>query len=228
MNPQIQWLWSSSEKMVKKVTGIGIAVGLTLAGALSAAAVAADTPAVDEKPSASCIAIVTPLVQGVPGNASEAAGGLRDLIVSYLTGPSVKTVLLEAKLPSQASEEAKQKGCEPLLLVTLTRKAATHGFLNALGRGANTTSWQLPGGGSAASAAARAGAAGGLQAAATMAQSTKTKDEVSLEYRLLAADGQIQLGPRTERRTAKSDGEDLLTPVVAEVAKVIVARITAK
>lgn len=175
-----------------------------------------------------CIAIANPALEGMPGNASEVANGIRDLITSYLTGPSVKIVALDAKLPSLAAEEAKQKGCEPLLFVTVRRKSNNHGFLKALGQAASTSSWSLPGAGSAATATARAGAAGGLQAASSLAQSTKAKDEVSLEYRLESADGHVQFGPQTERHTAKTDGEDLLTRLVERAAEAIVSRESTK
>src|SRR5438552_10663631 len=68
-----------------------------------------------------CIAVTMPAVQGMPGNASDVAGGVRDLVVNYLAGPSMKVVSLEARLPSQAADEAKVKKCEPLLVLTLTR-----------------------------------------------------------------------------------------------------------
>jgi hypothetical protein len=178
----------------------------------------------ESKSPKNCIAIALPSVEGVSGNALEAASGVRDLIKTYLSGPNLRVVVLDAKLASTAAEEAKEKNCEPLLFITVRHKAGGHGFMKALGQAANTSSWSLPGGGSVASAAARAGAAGGLQAAASMAQSTKAKDEISLEYRLQTADGHIELGPKTERQTAKADGEDLLTPVVSRAAEIIVTR----
>ena len=75
-----------------------------------------------------------------------------------------------------------------------------------------------------ASATARAGAVGGLQAVSSLAESTKAKDEVRLEYKLQSADGQTEFGPKTETQTAKTDGEDLLTPVVTRAAEAIVSR----
>ena len=188
----------------------------------------ADDPAVAQKARADCIAIVTPTMQGMSGSAADAASGLRDLIAKYLNGPSLKIVSLEALLPSQAAGEAKQKGCEPLLIVTLTRKSGGRGLAKALGQAASASSWRVPYGGSAASAAANAGAAGGLQAASSIAQSTRAKDEVRFEYRLQSISGQIQFGPKTETQTAKIDGEDLLTPVVARAAEAIVSRKSAK
>lgn len=216
---------------------LGSMVATVLAKALAPAAaivifatvpysVSAQQPKADQPSPQRCIAIVMPEVQGVPGNAVEVASGLRDLMASYLTGPSLKVVSLEARLPSQAAEEAKQKGCEPLLLATVTRKSGGggRGFSKVLGQAADRSSWGLYGGSSAASAAARAGAAGGVQAVASLAQSTKARDEVRLEYRLQSASGEVQFGPKTETRTAKADGEDLLTPVVAKAAEAIVTR----
>jgi hypothetical protein len=185
------------------------------------------SPASDS-PKIACIAIATPALEGVPGNAIDAAKGVGDLMASYLQGPSIKTIVLEARLPSLAAQEAKQKNCEPLLFVTVRRKSNNHGLLKALGQAASTSSWSLPGGGSAASATARAGAAGSLQAASSLAQTTKAKDEVTVEYHLESADGRVQFGPRIERRAAKTDGEDLLTPLVELAAEAIVTRTSAK
>jgi len=172
-----------------------------------------------------CIAIVTPIVQGVPGSATDAAVGLRELMASYLRGPSIKVIELEAKLPSQAVEEAKQKSCMPMLVLTLTRKAAGgRGFIKALGRGASVASRNLPGSSTTASAAAHAGAAASLQTVSSLAESTRTKDEVRLEYQLQSEGGRVELGPKTERQVAKADGEDLLTPLIMRAAQAIVDR----
>jgi hypothetical protein len=177
----------------------------------------------------SCVGIVNPSVSGVPGNAADSGKGLADLMASYLQGPSIKGIVLEAKLPSQAAEEARQKGCEPLLFLSLTRKpGGSHSFMHALGHGASVSSWSLPLGGSTGSAVARTGAVAGLQTAGSLAEATKNKDELRLEYRLQMSDGQVQFGPQTEHRTAKADGEDLLTPVVMSAAEAIVSRMPGK
>ena len=181
----------------------------------------AQSGSADQPNQVGCVAIVSPAVEGLPGNAADAANGVRDLIAGYLQGPAIKPVVLDAKLPSLAAEEAKQKGCQSLLVTSLHRKSgSSHGFMKALSQAAGTLRY----GGSAASTAAQAGTTAALQTVSLLAQSTKTKDEISLEYRLQSADGQIEFGPRTERRTAKADGEDLLTPVVTLAAEAIVSR----
>src|SRR5882724_3870826 len=105
MKPQATWL-----------AAVAIAASVTFR------IVSADgppAPAADAR----CIAVAIPTVQGVPGNAGDAASGLRDLMISYLTAPSFKIVPLEAKLLSQAGDEARQKKCEPILVLSLTRKS---------------------------------------------------------------------------------------------------------
>jgi hypothetical protein len=148
-------------------------------------------------PGAACIAIALPEVRGVPGNAVDAATGVRDLLASYLSGPKAKVV---------------------------THKSAGKGLTKAFGQAAGAMSWRVPGGGTVKTAAAGVAAAAGLQTASSLAASTKTTDHLSLEYRLQSAAGKIQFGPRTEEQTATVDGEDLLTPVVSRAAEAIITR----
>ncbi len=144
-------------------------------------------------------------------------------MASYLTGSSLNVVKLDALLPSQAVEEASRRGCEPLLLLKFTRRSSG-GLTRALGRAAGGAAWAPPGGGSVGSAAARVAATAGLQTAASLAESTKAKDEGTLEYRLQSTGGQVTFGPKSERQKATVDGEDILTPVVARAAGAIVER----
>src|SRR5918993_3450855 len=71
---------------------------------------------------AACVAIVLPSARGVDGDATAFSTSLRDLFTSYLTGPSLRAVPLEARLTSQAVEEARQKDCGNILLVSVARK----------------------------------------------------------------------------------------------------------
>ncbi len=171
-----------------------------------------------------CVALMMPSLQGVPGNAEEAGSGVRDLIAKYLTGPSLQVVTLESRLSSQARAEAKEKGCEPILVTALKRKSGGGGLRKALGQAAGASSSYLPGGGTVGSVAARAAASAGLQTAASLAASTKAKDEMTLEYSLQTAAGDVRFGPKTESQKASTDGEDLLTPVVMRAAEAIVTR----
>jgi hypothetical protein len=165
------------------------------------------------------MAVGVPSVEGVTGSSSDVATGLRDLMTSYLSGPSLKILPLDARLPARAAEEAKQKGCGTLLVLSLTRKSGGGGLGHVLGEVAGASTWYLPGGSAVTTAAA-----GGLRVASSLASSTKPKDELRLDYRIESADGQVQFGPKTEKRKATTAGEDLLTPIVAQAAQAIVTR----
>src|SRR5690242_12345057 len=51
---------------------------------------------------ARCVALPLPSVRGAEGSATDLATPLRDLVASYLSGPTLRTVTLDARLPAQA------------------------------------------------------------------------------------------------------------------------------
>lgn len=195
------------------------AIGISLA----AGSLAAPSGARTSQATPRCIAIVLPGVQGIEGSATDVGSALRELFASYLKGPSTQVLELEARLVSQALEEARQKECRHVLIATLTRKRGGGGVLGkVMGHAAATAAWHIPGGGTVGSAVARGAAIGTVQAVAGLATSTRAKDEMRLEYRLASVDGKTQVGPKSDRRKAKVDGEDLLTPLVERAAETIV------
>ena len=56
-----------------------------------------------QTPPGICVAIMLPSVQGVDGSATEVAKAVRELLSSYLTGPSMRTVAIDARLPALAA-----------------------------------------------------------------------------------------------------------------------------
>lgn len=167
--------------------------------------------------SAPCLAVVLPSVQGVDGSATEVANGVRDLFVSFLTGPALRVITLEARLPAQAAIEARQKSCELMLLTTMVRKRDGGSKLGGvLGQAAGTAAWHLPYGG--AGTMARGAAIAGAQAATTLASDTRRKDEVRLEYRVGPPDSVAGAKAVSSKAKARADGEDLLTPLVERAA----------
>jgi hypothetical protein len=179
------------------------------------------------QPETTCIAIVLPSVQGVDGSATEVAAGIRELFASYLTGPSLRAVLLEARLATQAVEEARQKDCGHVLVTTLTRKRGGTSLGKALGQAAGTAAWYVPGGG-AGSAIARGAAVAGAQAVSTMAGSTRAKDEMRLDYKFSPLDRAAAATPQTLKAKATSDGEDIVTPLVEKASAAIAATVARK
>ena len=202
--------------------------------AFGAAALAAllvfPTPIGAQDAAAPCVAVVLPSVQGVEGSATDVATGLRDLFVSYLNGPALRTVVLEARLPAQAAIEARQKGCERMLLTTMVRKRGGGNKLGGvLGQAAGTAAWHaVPYAGGAGAAVARGAAVAGAQVVSGLASDTRRKDEIRLTYRIGPPETVAQATPVTEKAKARTDGEDLLTPLVERAAQNVFAKATSR
>ena len=173
------------------------------------------------------ICLMPTSVQMVSGSSEAAVTAVRGSFSSFLTGPSLGVVELKARLQSQAREEAKQANCPYLLLTTMKQHRKTdRGLLRRATSGAiEAGAGQVIG--SARSTEARIAAGAVTQAAAAareVSYSVKTKDELELTYRLESAGGVVLLD-KTEKRTAKSDGEDVLTPLVERASEAIAAQV---
>jgi len=168
-----------------------------------------------------CVALLLPSVEGVE-DAVAVATEIRSIFQSYLTGPSLKSIDLEARLASQATQEARLKECTKILTVTVQRKQSGGGGSKtaAVAHAAGTTAAYIPlpnYGSAVAVGAARSGA----EAVAGVARTTKAKDEFTMTYRVDTADGAPIVPARTDKQKAKSNGEDLLTPMIARAADVV-------
>lgn len=180
-----------------------------------------------EKDSVTRICLAPASVEASSGSASSAIDAVREAFTSYLTGPSLRAEALKARLASQVREEAKQAGCPYLLLTTIkhVQKRGGGGLLGRIAAGAaQQGAWEagMASGSAAGRIAGQAayGAAG--QAAYNYAVTIHNKDELTLGYRLEAPDGSVLI-EKQDKRKAKQDGEDLLTPLVRSAAEQVIA-----
>jgi hypothetical protein len=168
-----------------------------------------------------CIAVVQPLVTGVEGQADAVATGVRNLFVSFLTGPSMKAIPLEARLSSQATEEARQKNCSRILSMTLEEKHHDgHSRFKAITQAAGNAAGYVPYTHYGANLGVDA-AVLGTEAVASVASTTRAHDEMTLNYGVTTTDGKTVLPRKSDKAKAKSDGEDLITPLVNKAAEAI-------
>ena len=178
------------------------------------------------------IGVVSPSVQfgqvPTPANASESMYGL---FAKYLAGPNLEIVQLVAQLPMQADAEAAQKECAFVLYSTLTAQQKSSsgfgGFLKSASQMANMAPMMGAGHGAGG---AIAGAAAGtvLSGAGGMAGSVKAKSEVALDYKLFATGNATPVLADTPKAKAKSDGEDVITPLVVQASTVILSDVLKK
>ena len=160
-------------------------------------------------------------------NGTAAIDATRENFLSFLTGPTLKAEALKARLSSQVKEEARQASC-PFLLLTTVKLVSKRGRSNVLGQvaaGAVREGAYAAGAATGSTAGRIAGTAvsgAANQAAYNYAVGIHSKDELTLVYRLEAADGTV-LVEKKESRKAKADGEDLLTPLIQNASEQIVA-----
>ena len=192
-------------------------VGLCLASTSTVLAQEAPAGAPPASPG-TCIAMALPSVKGAE-DATQLATAVRDLFSSYLQGPSIKFVALDARLAQQATAEARQKSCHQMLVASVNRKRGGGGGLGrALAQAGSTAAWYTPVG-NVGTAVARGAVIAGAQAASEIAANTKAKDELQIEYRLVSTDGKVIVKAKEEKAKASVDGEDLLTPLVQTVSE---------
>jgi len=195
----------------------------TVAGATVPGTVPASSP---KKAGVVRIGLVMPRAQmsdNIP--AANAAEAVRNTFAGYLNGPTVEVVLLSARLPVQAIEEAKQSQCDYVLISGITQKKGGGGmFGKMLGNVAGSAAASsIPYGNSTGEAVARSAATSVIYNSTMIATSIKAKDELSLEYKLQAVEGdQKPLVANTTKAKAKSDGEDVITPQIEKASEAIV------
>jgi hypothetical protein len=161
------------------------------------------------------IGIVQPKVLVGSNDASQAGDSVRNILAGYLQGPTIEVALLSARLPSQYAVEARQAECDYVLTTTLTHRRGSQGGIGStLGRIASTTAY-VPG----VDYAKGAVVTGVLSTASDIAASIKAKDEMLLAYQLRAVESTSALLDRNEKRRARADGEDLLTPLAERAAE---------
>lgn len=198
----------------------GMAVG-------QAIALCAGSLPAQEKAGEIRICLAPASVEAGTTSASAARDAARETFGAYLNGPSVRAEPLKALLASQVREEAIQSGC-PYLLLTTIKVEHNQGGGSVLGRMAAGAVQQgaleagVASGTTAGRIAGHAASSAAAQASYNYAVTIRNKDELTLGYRLESASGSVLLD-KHDKRKAKSDGEDLLAPLVEKAAEQVLA-----
>lgn len=173
-----------------------------------------------KKPGVVRIGVVQPKAQMEQGNnGTDVATPIRNLVVSYLTGP-IEVTTIDARVPVAIEAEAKQKECDYVLYTTLTQKQGGGGFGGMLKKAGPLTSI-VPYAGRATTAGVIATQT--VISAATIASSIKAKDELTLEYKVVGVGTATQVVANTLKAKAKADGEDILSPLLEQMATAILS-----
>lgn len=185
-----------------------VAFGLFAALAIASVAGAQESAAQSVR-----IGLVKPKVQMGSGDTAQASEAVRNILSEYLSGPTMQVTLLEARLPDQFEEEARRAGCDYILATEVVHRRSGGGG-GVLGRALGNFGGYVP----ARDAVTSLVLSGAVRTAADVATSVKAKDEMQLEF-LLRQPGTAQpLLTKTVKGRARSDGEDILTPLIEGAA----------
>jgi hypothetical protein len=149
---------------------------------------------------------------------------IQNSLGEYLKSPNVELVPIEAKLQSAIDAEAKEKAVDYLISATVSHKKGGGGFgmfksiAPVLGQVAPVAGM----GGSVAGAVAGQVAATAIMTAAAMSQNVKAKDSVELNVSMQKTGDKSNFLTKHLKGKAKSDGEDIITPLIEQTAQAII------
>jgi hypothetical protein len=190
---------------------------------LAPCAIAQDGAVPPKAPGVVRIGLVKPKVQMGSADAAQAAETVRGILADYLSGPTIEVALLNARLPSQVAEEARQADCDFTLTSSLMhRRGGEGGGILGKALGNLGGSGYIPGGNAVQSMIVT----GVVRTAADFASSIKAKDEMRLEFQLDSPGASKPALKQSTKARAAADGEDLLTPLVERAAEAVGAAVT--
>ena len=186
------------------------------------------------------ICIALPKAQLGQGNnaAVDVSEPVRTTLGQYMAGPGIALVRLDARIPVQIDAEAAEKNCSYILQSSVVQKkkpaslfkkfAPLASALPMLG-GMNGNMGSMVAS-QVASTAITAGAQQDYAAAMSGAQQSNVKagDTVTVEYTLARIGAAEATKPVTLQTKAKQDGEDVIGPMLEQVATAVLAIALAK
>jgi hypothetical protein len=163
---------------------------------------------------------------------------IRNAEVTLMSGPAFEIAPLDSHIPVQLQAEAQQKQCDYVMYSSVVVKhaqASSFGkFAKFGGMAASMTPMGMMAHGMAGAAAAQAAGMAASQVAQQQAMNQlanfngqiKSKDDVTVQYQLIAAGQTTPVLQNALQGKAKSDGEDVLTPLLTQAATSVLTQVS--
>ncbi|HMK21561.1 MAG TPA: hypothetical protein VK466_04460, partial [Terriglobales bacterium] len=224
---------------------MAMGMGMTGGNQPASAPVAAPQALGPKAPGKIRIGIAPPDAQLGQGNNAGAdySTPIRNAVVLLMNGPAVEIAALDSHIPMQLQAEAQQKECDYILFSSVAVKHQQGGFGKFAKFGGMAASMTPMGamahgvgGAMAAQAAASAASQMAQQQAMNQAMSQlsgfngqiKSKDDVTVQYSLTQTGQQAPILQNALQGKAKSDGEDVLTPLLQQTANTVLTQVSTK
>lgn len=169
---------------------------------------------------------------------------IRNVEVALMSGPAVEIAALDSHVSLQLQAEAQQKQCDYILYSgVLVKHSSGGGFGKLMKIGQTAASFNpavmmtksvgtMVAAQSAASAAQQMAAQQMQQQAISQLAGfngqIKSKDDVTVQYQLVATGQTPPVVQNTLQGKAKSDGEDVLTPLLQQTANAVLTQVSHK
>ncbi|CAN5621184.1 hypothetical protein BH20ACI4_BH20ACI4_21500 [soil metagenome] len=154
---------------------------------------------------------------------ADLASAVQNTLGEYLKGTKIELVPLGAKLSSAIENEAKEKDCDYILYANVSHKKGGGGFGGMFGQAISQSVGRVGIGqtGSRVGNAIGQVATQTIVSAGAMSANVKSKDEITLDVKMNQPGNAAAVLTKQAKAKAKSDGEDILTPVVEQVAQAV-------
>jgi hypothetical protein len=254
MNPAAQMAFQ--QNAMAQAQQMGMAGGMNAMGGMNGmgamggnqptgAPVAAPQALGPKAPGRIRVGIAPPEAQLGQGNNAGAdySTPIRNAIVALMNGPAVEIAALDSRIAMQLQAEAQQKQCDYVLFSSVAVKHSSGGGFGKFMKMGSTAASMTPMGamahgmgGAMAATAASAAASAAAQAAQQQAISQlagfngqiKSKDDVTVQYQLVQTGQATPLVQNSLQGKAKSDGEDVLTPLLTQTANTVLTQVSKK
>ncbi len=246
MNPaalQQQMMAQAQQMMGRQSPGNG-AQGMG-GGQPGGSAVAAPQVLGPKAPGKIRIGVAPPDAQVGQGNNAGAdySTPIRNAEVALMSGPAIEIAALDSHIPIQLQAEAQQKQCDYILFSGVTVKHSQGGGFGKFMKMGSMAASMTPMGAMAHGVGGAVAAQAAAQAASMAAQQAqqqaisqlsgfngqiKSKDDVTVQYQLVATGQTAPLLQNSLQGKAKSDGEDVLTPLLQQAATSVLTEVSKK
>ncbi len=156
-------------------------------------------------------------------SAQDLAAAIKNTLVDYLKTPKIEIVQLEAKLPSAAADEAREKQCDYVIYANVSHKKGGGGGFGMFSKVIAPAIGQTGIGHTGSTAGNIAGqmTTNAVVSAGQASANVKSKDEITLDIKLVSGADNSAALTRQFKAKAKSDGEDIISPLIEQAAQAI-------
>jgi hypothetical protein len=167
---------------------------------------------------------------------------IRNAEIALMSGPAIEIAALDSHIAMQLQAEAQQKQCDFILFSGVAVKHSSGGgfgkFAKFGGMAANMTPMGAMAHGMGGAMAAQTAGMAASQIAQQQAQQQamsqlsafngqiKSKDDVTVQYQLVATGQTSPVLQNSLQGKAKSDGEDVLTPLLQQAATTVLGQVS--